>query len=207
MNYQDIIDKPVSELHARKLLSTSFERSIFLNEYKYFGKDDNKSLYEDFIIKTLSRRRTNSDLLTDVIYLAIEIKFFSKEVLDRVSKILLSRRNYLTKLACLDYFNVFRKRIDRTVYLKMNHTILSRSRNTLLRGQSLINLIPLDRDNYFSMLIEILKNEIVPTMFYRVFSGVKAGNLRLNSRDRQLVAGIIKRKDFDKKVKSELVMY
>jgi len=205
MNYQEIIDKPVSKLTADKILSMPFERSIFLNEYRYFRNDGNKSTYKDFISKVLNRKRVDSDLLSDVIYLAIDIKFYSRELLDEISKMLLSKKDYLIRLACLDYLNSFRRNIDKSVYLRLNQGIFRSSKNTLLRLQSLINLMSLDRDKYFPLLSSILEKETMPTVFYRLINGLKAGNIKLKSEEKRVIIQMIKENSFDRKVKSELV--
>lgn len=167
--------------------------------------DGNKSIYKDFVGKILSRKRIAPDLLSDVIYLAIDIKFYSQELLDEISKMLLSKRDYLIRLACLDYLNCFRRSIDKSVYLRLNQGILRSSKNTLLRLQSLINLMSLDRNKYFPLILSTLEKETMPTVFYRLINGLKAGNFKLKSDEKKVIAELIKENKFDGKVKSELM--
>src|SRR5258706_7333142 len=145
MDFEKMMLKPVSKEQVSKILSSSFDRSVFLNEYKYFKNDGNSALYRNFILETLSKKDTNVNLTTDVVYLAIEIDFHSKELFEIVLQMLSSKKGYLVKLSCLDYINHFKNKIPKATLLEVNTGMLKRTRNILLKVQSLTNLISIDK--------------------------------------------------------------
>ena len=110
---------PVQKHEVQRILASAYDRALFVQEYRYFGRDSNDKLYKTFILDAL-KNGNNADLISDVIYMAIEIDFFSKPLQSEIEKILFSRRHYLIKLSCLDYLTHFKNKITNKDFYTCN---------------------------------------------------------------------------------------
>lgn len=195
--------KQVSANVISKILSNPFERMFFLKEYEFFDRDGNARQYNDYALSVIKNSR-DVVAVSDAIILSTKTHQFSKSVFKQIRIMLYSRRNYIVKLACLDFLLAFKEEIPKRYFFQINNRILSHSRNNLLRIQATLNLISIDA-NFSSKLIALLYVANSPTEFYRVINGLQCDDIRLDAEEIERLKGMIVQKPFKKQVKIELL--
>ncbi len=184
-------------------MADPFERTIFLNEYRYFKSDRNISEYRNFIRNVLDKSR-DANIVSDVIYFSVTIDFFSKNLFLIIKTILFSKRNYLVRLACLDYITHFKDKLAKNEFYELCEDVYKGTKSPLLRIQVLTNLLKINQQ-YFHGLIKLLKKIDHPTGIYRTLNGIAQNNIKITSEQFKLFKSLIINKNFEDGVRKELL--
>lgn len=163
--------KPLSSFEANKLLADSSLRNDFLADYSFFLDDKNLSLYKKFVEDNI--KSLNDDLMIDVLQLAENISYFSKDLLERIEEILNTKKGFLIRLYCLDYLLSQIKWIDKPSFIALNKKVID-SKNEFLKLQSNLNYWVVDNDGVSRKnILKLLKNTTYSNLFYRFFNVLK----------------------------------
>lgn len=163
--------KPLSLFEANKLLADSSLRNDFLANYSFFLDDKNLSLYKKFIEDNI--KSLDDDLMIDVLQLAENISYFSKDLLERIEEILNTKKGFFIRLYCLDYLLSQIKWIDKSSFIALNKKVID-SKNEILKLQSNLNYWVVDNDGVSRKnILKLLKNTTYSNLFYRFFNTLK----------------------------------
>ncbi|HET7117024.1 MAG TPA: hypothetical protein VFI29_11065 [Hanamia sp.] len=200
-DFNMIIKYPVSAKNAKIILSKEEIRDDFLMYYKYFTKDGNKKVYQEWIKENIESK--NNIMLEHIFELSNYIQFFSKNLLSTTEIILCGRFKSSTKIACLDYLQAIRQRITKAQFIMLNKIAIKHSESIIIKFQSYLNLSIYLSENLLKIQ-SILKKEKFPTLFYRLINQIELLPVHIREELSTFLIKELKKKRFNQDVKNEI---
>lgn len=180
----DYSQQKISEQELIRIFEDNNARSIFINDYDFFGLDENDSFYLQFINENISNKK--SKLQEDAIELSIAADIFNETYFNIIRKVVFSRRTYWIKLLCLDWLNVFADRIPKSDFLKINERA-AKENNDLLRLQANINILSLFYEaGIIENIIDLLCQTRNSAVFYRFINHLNTFDIKTLLSEEQL---------------------
>ncbi len=193
--------KKISKDEAQERLADNNQRSLFILEYNHFNDDGNGNLYKRFVKQMLDTAR-DGDLVSDALYLAINIDYYSAAFFDRVVNDLFRRRNFLSRLACFDYIHNYKdKKVNQ--FEDVCWKLLKSSSNDM-KVLAAAALVKIDR-SLLNLTMKILQGFRVPTMFYKVFNLFKQDGIKFSRHEKKALEALVVGKNFSNSVRKELL--
>ena len=179
-------------------------REVFLREYSFFNSDENKSVYIKWILEHIEKGKLNSNIVISHIFeIAMNIDYFSQQLLKYANLILKNRYYEETKLSCLDYINTQKDKIKITEFQRINELAIISTRNEIIKFQSYINLLNTN-NSCLKYIKNILEQAKYPTLFYRLGYQFSSIPNNIKSELKLFIKAAIETQNFSEDVKKEL---
>lgn len=206
-NSLDNLDEILNIEALSKLFKNSLDRSIFISEYMCFGNDGNDVFYEDFIEKHIYNNRSKAQ--EDSIELTISLNYYNENHFSIIKAIIYSRRSEWLKLLCLDWIFNFKKNLPLSEFEIVNHYILNRSNEELVRTQALLNLLLVEQNiEIFSKLRDNITDAKYGTIYYRILNFLKSKSVNqkvINEISHEVILIINSNNKLEESQKQELL--